>query len=240
MRREQPDRLGLPGRTWRTLRGALEMSQGAMRSTTSAMTADLVSPAISLGARSVAGWTPTEEALAANSLDQLPLFSPDSSCVTSAIRGGEDPLGDRFCQIFSNEERRPNGATYTPQPIVDAMLAWAEDNSDPVRVVGPGAGSARFLVAAGRRFPHAELVAVELDPLAAILARGHLAAAGLAARARVVLRDYREIELPKVDGQTLFLGSPPFAGRRPALRNEHSLAQPRPEGDDQPDSPAKR
>ena len=186
------------------------MSQGAMRSTPSAMTADLVSLAISLGARSVAGWTPTEEALAANSPDQLPLFSPDSSRVTSAIRGGEDPLGDRFCQIFSNEERRPNGATYTPQPIVDAMLAWAGDNSDPVRVVDPGAGSARFLVAAGRRFPKAELVAVELDPLAAILARGHLAAAGLAARARVVLRDYREIELPKIDGQTLFLGNPPY------------------------------
>ncbi len=173
-------------------------------------TADLVGLAVALGARSVPGWTTAEEGLASCLPMQRPLFSPDATEAKAAIERGHDPLGDSFCQLYSNEERRPKGATYTPMPIVNAMLAWAGDNSDPIRVVDPGAGSARFLVAAGRRFPNAELVAVELDPLAAMLARGHLASAGMAGRSRVVLRDYREIELPKIDGQTLFLGNPPY------------------------------
>lgn len=169
--------------------------------------ADLVSLAIALGARGVPGWSEEEEALACDITSSLPLFVND---VQAAIQRNEDPLGDRFCRIFSNEERRPQGATYTPQPIIDAMLSWASTQATPVRVVDPGAGSARFLVAAGRRFPRSELIAIEVDPLAAITARGHLAAAGLAHRSRVLVCDYREIDLPKVLGPTLFLGNPPY------------------------------
>jgi hypothetical protein len=77
-------------------------------------------------------------------------------------------------------------------------------------VVDPGAGSGRFLVAAGRCFPEAELVASELDPVAAVLARGHLAAAGLADRAHVIVGDYRRLALPAIDGPTLYLGNPPY------------------------------
>ncbi len=36
--------------------------------------------------------------------------------------------------------------------IVDAMVEWAASNGAPGRVVDPGTGSARFLVAAGRKF----------------------------------------------------------------------------------------
>lgn len=169
--------------------------------------ADLLGLAIALGARQVDGWTPAEEALITSVVPQLPMFL---SSAREAIARGEDPLGDSFCSVFSNEDRRPQGATYTPQPIVRAMLDWSGENSDPVRIVDPGAGSARFLVAAGRRFPRAELIAIEIDPFAAILARGHLAAAGMADRARVILSDYREIDLGNVEGQTLFLGNPPY------------------------------
>lgn len=102
------------------------------------------------------------------------------------------------------------GATYTPPAIVAAMLGWADGRVRPARVVDPGAGSGRFVVAAGRHYPEAELVAVDVDPLASILARGHLAAAGLAGRARVVLGDYREIALPAAGGPTLFIGNPPY------------------------------
>lgn len=80
----------------------------------------------------------------------------------------------------------------------------------PARVVDPGAGTGRFVVAAGRRFPHAELVAVEIDPLASVLLRGHLAAAGLADRATVLTTDYRHLSLSHVPGSTLFLGNPPY------------------------------
>src|SRR5262249_28097179 len=46
--------------------------------------------------------------------------------------------------------------------------------------------------------------------LAAVIARGHLAAAGLATRAQVRLGDYRDATLGQVAGPTLFVGNPPY------------------------------
>ena len=65
------------------------------------------------------------------------------------------------------------------------MLSWAEGVGDPDRVIDPGAGSGRFLLEAGRRFPDAALVAIERDPLAALTVRANLAVAGMAGRAEV-------------------------------------------------------
>ena len=130
--------------------------------------------------------------------------------VRGMIRRGEDPLGDAYCTIRSPEERRPLGQTYTPRPIIEAMLRWASDHGDPVRVVDPGAGSGRYLVAAGERFPGAALHGADIDPLAALMLRANLAAAGLADRARVHVGDYRVLSLPPVDGPTLFVGNPPY------------------------------
>ena len=126
------------------------------------------------------------------------------------ISDRHDPLGDVFCALRSPEQRRPQGATYTPPQIVRVMVRWAAALGTPIRVVEPGAGSARFLVAAGRRFPHASLVGVELDPLAALIARGHLAAARLGDRAEVIVGDFRDLSLPDVTGPTLYLGNPPY------------------------------
>lgn len=151
--------------------------------------------------------SPSELDLITELPQQMPLFV---SSMEEGIRRGEDPLGDYFCTLFSTEDRRPKGATYTPLSIVQAMLSWAGENASPVRIVDPGAGSARFLVAAGRRFPRAELVAIEVDPLAALLARAHLAAAGMSDRSRVILDDYRNIDLGYAEGQTLFIGNPPY------------------------------
>ena len=80
----------------------------------------------------------------------------------------------------------------------------------PARVIDPGSGSARFLIAAGRRWPSAELVGVEIDPVAALIGRASLAAAGLAGRSRIILGDYRSVALPPCAGPTLFLGNPPY------------------------------
>jgi hypothetical protein len=90
------------------------------------------------------------------------------------------------------------------------MTKWAAAVKEPVRVVDPGAGTGRFIVAAGRRFPRAQLYAVEVDPLAALLLRANLACARLTERTRVVVGDYRETVLPRVAGPTLFLGNPPY------------------------------
>jgi len=127
-----------------------------------------------------------------------------------AIGRGEDPLGSAFCRLRSPEVRRRQGAVYTPRRIVDAMVAWAAGEKLPVRIVDPGAGSGRFLLAAGKAFPDAELIAVETDPLAALMLRANAAALNMAGRLALRLEDYRAVVLPPVDGPTLFLGNPPY------------------------------
>jgi adenine-specific DNA-methyltransferase len=168
---------------------------------------DLVALALQLGAEQVAGWSPEEKALTS----RIP--SPKGDLVEWAvklIRRGEDPLGWAFCRLRTPEVRRAQGATYTPTTIVDAMLGWAGSLPKPARVVDPGVGSGRFLVSAGRRFPKAHLLGVELDPLAAITARAGLAASGLAGRSEVLLADYRAATIPSIAGRTLFIGNPPY------------------------------
>jgi adenine-specific DNA-methyltransferase len=168
---------------------------------------EVISLALDLGARSVPDWTTEEELLALRPGSALPLFE---HMARQSIHAGRDPLGERFCQLLSGEQRRPFGATYTPKAVVNAMIKWAAERVEPTRVVDPGVGSARFLVEAGRQFPGAELVGIDVDPVATIMARGHLAAAGLAGRSRVILGDYRSVTLREVDGPTLFLGNPPY------------------------------
>lgn len=136
-----------------------------------------------------------------------------------AIGEGADPLGEAFAHLRSAESRRTLGATYTPAPIVTSMIEWASSQTLPHRIVDPGSGSARFAVAAGRRFPRALLLAIELDPVAALLGRAHLAAAGLAARSRVLVEDYRSVRCGRTDGPTLFIGNPPYV--------RHHLIEPR-------------
>ena len=188
--------------------------------TTPAAEYALADLAFRLGAAQVAGLSPADQKLAAaaaawsaaapggrrsgragpHGTDQL----------RDRIRAGEDPLGEAFCRIRAPRQRRRAGQTFTPGPVVDSMVAWAARALAPARVVDPGAGSARFLAAAGRRWPAAQLLGLETDPLAAVIGRATLAAAGLADRAVIELADYRTARLPAVRGPTLFLGNPPY------------------------------
>jgi SAM-dependent methyltransferase len=139
------------------------------------------------------------------STDQL-----DELC--EAIRDGHDPLGVDFISLRPAEKRRARGAIYTPRAIVDAMIAWAagEPGAPPERIVDPGSGSGRFILAAARAFPAAQLVAVEVDPLAVKLLRANAAVAGFADRLTVHAGDYRTYKLPPIKGRTLFVGNPPY------------------------------
>lgn len=170
----------------------------------------LLAIAVALGADSVPTWSPAETAL----VRQLP--PPPESLVREirrSIKSGADPLGNIFCRLRPPTERRKLGAIYTPVPIVDSMLDWAEGAGTPARVVDPGAGTGRFVVEAGRRFDQAELIGIEVDPVAALLARGHIAAAGLAKRAAILVSDYRGLTLPQLSAKsdrTLYIGNPPY------------------------------
>ena len=177
----------------------------------------LVHAAVRLGAPGVAGWSAAEQRLADAAAGAQPGAGGtgpaglgDISGIRAAILAGEDPLGDAFCRIRPPAQRRPSGQVFTPRPVVESMVGWAAGTVRPARVVDPGAGSARFLVAAGRRWPGAGLIGVETDPVAAVIGRATLAAAGMAGRAAIWLRDYRSLSLPPAAGPTLFLGNPPY------------------------------
>ena len=169
--------------------------------------ADLIATAASL-AGDDRGWSAAERRLVRN----LPrvresLLVP----LREKIAEGGDPLGEAFCRIRSPLARRTQGATYTPADIVDAMISWsAAEDIQPVRIVDPGAGSGRFLAAASARFPRSQLVAVEIDPVAALLLRATAATKGFSSRLTLKLTDYRRIRLPRIDGPTLFIGNPPY------------------------------
>jgi adenine-specific DNA-methyltransferase len=129
----------------------------------------------------------------------------------AAIRSGSDPLGNAYCRLKSPLERRDKGQTFTPGHVVQGMLAWAKRQRKPIaRLVDPGAGTGRYTVAGLRAFPTAQAIAVEFDPLMAVLLRANLAAAGLSSRCEVVVADYRALEPAPIKGCTLFLGNPPY------------------------------
>jgi adenine-specific DNA-methyltransferase len=167
----------------------------------------LAGVAVRLGAAQVVGWSEVEQSLA-----DAATYPGESeiSRVRGQILVGEDPLGEAFCRLRGPAQRRPSGQTFTPAPVVRSMVGWAARILAPARVVDPGTGSARFLAAAGRRWPEATLLGVETDPLAAMIGRATLAAAGMAGRAGITLGDYRSLRLAPAGGPTLFLGNPPY------------------------------
>jgi adenine-specific DNA-methyltransferase len=166
---------------------------------------EIIGAALALGAEKVKGVSDAELDLVATAV------KVNARGLRNEIRAGRDPFGDAFCQMRSAEDRRPLGQTYTPAPVVEAMINWADDQgAAPARVIDPGTGSARYLVAAGRRWPKAQLIGADVDPLAALMARGHLAAAGFADRSVIALGDYRAMTPPLMDGRTLYLGNPPY------------------------------
>ncbi|HVV11805.1 class I SAM-dependent methyltransferase [Amycolatopsis sp.] len=126
------------------------------------------------------------------------------------IQQGEDPLGETYCQLVTPQERRPLGQTYTPRGIVMSMVSWAADQGVPSRIVDPGAGSGRYLLAAGRRFPNAHLLGSDIDPMATLMLRASIVAAGYGDRASVNLGDYRTLAIAPIDEPTLYIGNPPY------------------------------
>lgn len=171
---------------------------------------DLLAAAIALGAESVAAWSESELQLARRTQASRPLSNQTLTTLRELINAGFDPLGEAFCTLRSPEVRRADGATYTPGPIVRAMVDWAStQGKKPGRIIDPGMGSARFLVRAAKMFPTATLIGVDTDPLAAILARANLAVSGLASQSQIFLGDYRRFN-DRTATPTLYIGNPPY------------------------------
>jgi adenine-specific DNA-methyltransferase len=169
---------------------------------------DLVAAALALGAENVKPWSEQESGLA---LAAKGVVFPKRilAILRELILNGYDPLGEAFCMLRSADLRRETGAIYTPRPIIQTMVDWAKALHSPARIIDPGTGSARFLMRAGIVFPQAELVGIDIDPLAALLARANLAVTGLSSRARIIVGDYRRFA-DRTDGRTLYIGNPPY------------------------------
>jgi adenine-specific DNA-methyltransferase len=173
---------------------------------------DIVAAAVALGAPRFSNLSPAELSLIRR-VAGLPAGVAEG--LRRDILRKQDPLGDAFSVLRTPAKRRERGATYTPLPIVEAMVNWAATlvaaaACEPARVIDPGVGSGRFLLAAGRKFPNAELIGIDIDSVATLIARGNLAAAGFEDRSRVLLADYRDVNLPPAAGKTLYLGNPPY------------------------------
>lgn len=131
---------------------------------------------------------------------------------------GVDVLGVFFSNIRPAAERREQGAVYTPQSIIDSMFDLIKDYSNLQRIIDPGAGSGRFIIKAAKVYPNTELIAVELDPLAALMLRANICLHKLEARTTIYVEDYRNIRLPECTGRSAFVGNPPY------LRHHHISA----------------
>lgn len=169
---------------------------------------DLGRLCVALGAEDVGVLDPGErQVLGANSAAPSQTLVREMRAVFDA---GGDPLGDLYTRLLTPQERRPLGQTYTPADIVRPMVSWAADQGEPARIVDPGAGSGRYLLAAARAFPDATLIGADVDPVSTLMLRANIAMAGLKDRAEVMLGDYRDLKLPRISGRTLYVGNPPY------------------------------
>lgn len=141
----------------------------------------------------------------------------DSDAVAEAVsrvRAGQDPLGEAFSVIRTADARRRNGQIFTPDTIVGSMIARAKLDAvatgDFAAVVDPGAGSGRFIRQAGKAFPAASLIAIEHDPVCAMILRANCKIMGLEHRCRIIVGDYRALRNVPATGRTLFIGNPPY------------------------------
>ena len=168
---------------------------------------DLIALCLALGVLDRPGALSAAERALLSRAGPLPTKKATRAC-QRAIRRGEDPLGEAFCTLRPPEARRRRGAFYTPPGIVDAMTSWVIDRS-PERLVDAGCGSGRFTLAARRLGFDRACVAVDLDPLATLVARTSLHASGDSATV-VVQGSFLDLELPRIEGSTAFVGNPPY------------------------------
>jgi predicted RNA methylase len=126
----------------------------------------------------------------------------------SAIRNGDDPLGIALCSLRTPLERRHTGTFYTPEPIVNKMVDWTVDWT-PTRFIDAGCGSGRFVRNILARLSNANIIAVDIDPIATIMTRAVVAS--FRSKNAITLNiDYTKLLLANHHGRTAYIGNPPY------------------------------
>lgn len=137
---------------------------------------------------------------------------PPAELVSATERefsGGTDVLASVYERLVSGRNRRRLGTFFTPPSVVEFMLDRAESLlRDPPIVIDPGAGVGAFSLAAKRRWPSADVIAVDVN----VVTLG-LLAARRDAGVEVVLEDFLKWatsnSLP-TDKPRLWVGNPPY------------------------------
>lgn len=123
--------------------------------------------------------------------------------------GDTDALAVLYEAIVSGRNRRRLGTFFTPAPVVDFMLDTAEGLLGCPRVViDPGAGVGAFSIAAKRRWPTADVYAVDVN-----VATLGLLAARPGADVNLVHEDFLAWALGSgvpAPGPRLWIGNPPY------------------------------
>lgn len=134
------------------------------------------------------------------------LMQPDLFEVDERL---SDPQADDYCTRVPAALRRGEGITFTPEWLVDRMLDHCAQLGDFDTIVDPGAGSGRFAIAAAKRFPLAQVLAIERNAELAAQLRQRLQGLQLTNRVRVIEGDFRNVAIT-TNGRVLYVGNPPY------------------------------
>ncbi len=93
--------------------------------------------------------------------------------------------------------------------VVERALAWAGARDRALRILDLGTGSGAIAVALAAELPEATVTAVDVSPLAAVIAERNAAAAGVATRVRVVVSDWISA-LPEGERFDIVVSNPPY------------------------------
>lgn len=141
-----------------------------------------------------------------------------------ALEGGIDPFAEAYIACVAAANRRRLGTIFTPDVVVQHMLDLVDGGlpTKPTYVVDPGAGVGAFTLAAARRWPKADVIAVDINIvtlglLGARLSYERSVDGRLAKRTGSIelrLADYLE-ELPVLFSRSrsdsvVTIGNPPF------------------------------
>jgi predicted RNA methylase len=196
-----------------------------MTHTHTAAELELARLALALGAETSGGpLSNAEQSLANRARDRAPMPSKAAILVSrKAIQVGNDPLGDRVCEIRPQVERRALGAFYTDPSIVESMLRWI-DAQAPSEIIDCGSGTGRFAIAAARIHRDMPVLAVEIDPLACLISRATAAVLGLSSIV-VLNHDFTTLKLPVTERRRAFIGNPPYVRHHTLTADQKARAR---------------
>ncbi|MGI6365155.1 MAG: TaqI-like C-terminal specificity domain-containing protein [Bacillota bacterium] len=132
-----------------------------------------------------------------------------AQAVLESPGGLAQDLGQLYQKLRRIQEKKSLGQVFTPDHAVEAALALL-GSGQPQRIIDPACGAGEFLLRAARYWPQAQILGVDIDPLALAVAKTRLSLAGTPG---VELVRGNALVLPLGGEFDLVLGNPPWGGQ---------------------------